>query len=627
MGLILCIVVMSAALLLGGGTRSGFLGDVVLQLAAIPLLVFAIVRMTETPRERRRPWTWMALVAIALVPLLQLVPLPDAFWSTLPNRDLVREAFELAGVPRPALPLSVTPSDTWLAAVSLLPPAALFLGTLLLGYEQRRKLTLVVIAIGAASMVLGLLQVGQGRGSPLRFFEFASFDDAIGFFANRNHFAAFNYSLTVLLGAWMVYLVSGSQALGRSKSKDTNLTLYVLLGLTAFVMQIATQALTRSRTGLALMVVALGIVIALSWRFRTERDLAARSDDDRDKEHGRGGTRILIVASVLAVGLVVQYALFVVLERFAGLDPLKDGRVAIGKNSIEAAKSFMPWGAGMGSFTSVYPIFEKTSDLMVDTYANRAHNDFLEVWMEAGVAGLAAISMFLIWLAVSSVGVWRSPAPGHASTRGQPIDRTLARAASAILVLLCIHSLLDYPLRTGALMAVFAFCCAMLVPPILRTQAEDLAALPAEEAKPERRKSSREPLQPVSIGAGVLAPAPQSRADWRSPDAAEEPPAQPGEGGHGRTNWPADARGHDVPASDPPVPRDGVAEPVIGWPEATSPGDRGIATAADPKPADKGTGGPAAEWPRDWVQQAPAKPRVAPTEPAPRLPADWTPKK
>ena len=44
MGLILCIVVMSAALLLGGGTRSGFLGDVVLQLAAIPLLVFAIVR-------------------------------------------------------------------------------------------------------------------------------------------------------------------------------------------------------------------------------------------------------------------------------------------------------------------------------------------------------------------------------------------------------------------------------------------------------------------------------------------------------------------------------------------------------------------------------------------------------
>jgi hypothetical protein len=38
------------------------------------------------------------------------------------------------------------------------------------------------------------------------------------------------------------------------------------------------------------------------------------------------------------------------------------------------------------------------------------------------------------------------------------------KAASIVLVLLMLHSIVDYPLRTSAMMAVAAFCCALLLP-------------------------------------------------------------------------------------------------------------------------------------------------------------------
>lgn len=54
-------------------------------------------------------------------------------------------------------------------------------------------MSLVVIGIGPASVLLGFLQVAQGPSSPLRLFEFTNLTEAVGFFANRNHFSALLY--------------------------------------------------------------------------------------------------------------------------------------------------------------------------------------------------------------------------------------------------------------------------------------------------------------------------------------------------------------------------------------------------------------------------------------------------
>ena len=44
-------------------------------------------------------------------------------------------------------------------------------------------------------------------------------------------------------------------------------------------------------------------------------------------------------------------------------------------------------------------------------------------------------------------------------------ERTLTRAAGLVVLLLIAHSFVDYPLRTNAMLGVFAFACALLVDP------------------------------------------------------------------------------------------------------------------------------------------------------------------
>ena len=71
------------------------------------------------------------------------------------------------------MPISVSPHRTWLSALSLLAPLAIFIGTLLLGYRERRWLSLVILSVGTVSVFIGLIQVAQGPESPLRFFHLA----------------------------------------------------------------------------------------------------------------------------------------------------------------------------------------------------------------------------------------------------------------------------------------------------------------------------------------------------------------------------------------------------------------------------------------------------------------------
>jgi hypothetical protein len=42
-----------------------------------------------------------------------------------------------------------------------------------------------------------------------------------------------------------------------------------------------------------------------------------------------------------------------------------------------------------------------------------------------------------------------------------------------IIALLAAHSLVDYPLRTGAMMAIMAFACALLIAPLSVRQSKN----------------------------------------------------------------------------------------------------------------------------------------------------------
>lgn len=432
-------------LLLGGGTRAGFLSDVAIQLLAIPLLLMALLRLAKPPSLKgARGVLWFCL-AVVLVPLAQLVPLPPEIWTALPNREAAADAFRLLGRDLPWMPVSISPRATWLSVLSLLPPLAIFLATISLGYRERRASSLVLVVMGVVSVFLGLAQVSEGAASGLRFFTITNTSEAVGFFANRNHFAAALYVCMLFAAAWAVE-TAAPPAAGQAKL-DTRRLLALVAGFTALVILVAGQATARSRAGLGLTIAALLGAVALAFR-------------DRRNASGVTPTRLLLAATALAVMFAAQFALYRVLERFAE-DPLKDSRVTLARTTAEAAQLYMPFGSGMGTFVPVYAMRQAPEDAVVDAYANRAHNDFLELWLEAGVAGLVLVAIFALWLIRNALKLWRGDAAA-----GNEIDLTMARAGTLAVSLIMAHSFVDYPLRTGAMMAILAFACGLLVAPL-----------------------------------------------------------------------------------------------------------------------------------------------------------------
>jgi O-antigen ligase len=165
-----------------------------------------------------------------------------------------------------------------------------------------------------------------------------------------------------------------------------------------------------------------------------------------------GGKRGLIAGAVL-LAMVAAMATLVMgplVERFTAARG--EQRLDTAPVVASAAWQNQPIGAGLGSFPQVYAGVEPV-DIMAETFFNHAHNDYLEIWLEAGILGVAALLAFIGWWLNRSFLVWTLP-----TTPG----RNLSRAGSAAITLLLIHSLVEYPSRALAIASVLALSCALL---------------------------------------------------------------------------------------------------------------------------------------------------------------------
>jgi O-antigen ligase len=502
--LVMASIVLAGSLLLGGGTRSGFLADVVLQLSSIPLVLLVLWRylvgdgavpggaVTGAGRFAGRPRLELLVsAAIIAVPVAQLIPMPPAAWERLPGQSYIASAFEVVGRSGPGwVPLSLAPSATMLGILSLLPPIALFLAIGWLGYRERRILSLVALLVGIASVLLGLLQVAQGETSQLRPFEFTNLLDAVGFFANRNHFASLIYCLLLLAAAWTVEASArASRGEGLERFNTSNIAV-LLAAFTVLLVLVAGQSMTRSRAGVIITILAMipAFAIALA---------------DRRSISGLKPIQVMVGAGALAMLFSVQFALYRLLQRFEA-DPLADARVPFARNTISAAREFMPFGSGVGSFVPVYGVFERPEDTLT-TFANRAHNDVLELWLETGLPGMiVAVGLGALFV-VGTIRIWWRP-----SVAAKPIDRALARAASGIIILLIAHSFVDYPLRTGAMMAIFALAGGFMISPVPRGKFSDwrgASAVTESEEPAGERVPSQKPKRRIDPQRHASAPA------------------------------------------------------------------------------------------------------------------------
>ncbi len=460
---LLTALVIVAALTFGGGTRQGLWSNAVVELVGLALIGWVLPAVVREPACAQR-WTLAIVVAVVVVPICQLVRLPPAMWTLLPGRAAIVAAYREAGVGLPWLPVSLDPAATWRSALSLLPAVAVYLATRHLGTRARRSLSLLLVAVGVASVMLGLAQLMQGPASALRLYPITNPTSSVGFFANRNHYAALLYCLIPFTAAWTI-----GALVDRRPGRALGLAVCVLV-YAALVLGVG---MALSRAGMVLAIAAGLASLALA---------VVRAQQ-------RAGYGLLAIGAAILVGtiLVVQFAFFGLLGRF-GDDALAGYRFTIAATTVEAARAFQPAGSGMGTFVPVYQMFEIPGGLL-PSYVNHAHDDWLEIWLEGGWLAIAVIAAFLVWFVAAAIRAWRAP-PG----RVHDVDRALARAASIAIVLLLLHSTVDYPLRTTALATVFAFCCALLSPPVAPAPGGVAAVEAGWRERPARRRDVRRGL-------------------------------------------------------------------------------------------------------------------------------------
>lgn len=429
----LCLSLVVIAVLAGGG--QGGLGDLAAQLLAVVLLaILAWQVFNHRVQWRCEAWVrWLPLLALAL-PVLQLLPIPSAWWSAAPARAELGAQLAAAGV-SPSRVISLNPGATESALWSLLPPTALFLATLGISRTGQRRLLAVVLSLAVLSVLLGMAQVAGGPTSALRFYSNTNLTEAVGFFANRNHLAsllAIALPLALAATAW----VASERSDGRRLSP-----VWLLCGSVTIILLVLGIAMARSRAGLLLgMIAVLGsLPIVMTLR----------------KQRGTG--RIIALVVGIAVMLSVQFSLLGILQRLEK-DPLDDSRWQFAQVTREAAADYAPLGSGLGTFRQAYQPFEARHE-PGKSIVNHAHNDYLELWLEGGVPALVLLGLGGLAWAWRGVKLWwlRNPESSDPSNE----SRFLARIAWLSATLPLIHSAMDYPLRTTANLSVFAILAAI----------------------------------------------------------------------------------------------------------------------------------------------------------------------
>lgn len=419
-----------AAFLLSGGGKDYPLNEAIVKGMAVLVLGYYAAGLGRG-RPSREAWRSLLLLALfALVPLVQLIPTPFSFWSGLQGRSLVIDISDAARIPLDARPASLDPAATARSLSALLPFAAMLVATLHLPRPDRVLLARFTVSVALCSLLLGAVQYASG-GTVGVLYPSAHSGYPTGFFTNRNHQADFLLLAIILAAPALSPRDPRAARAGQGLSR-----LFPAAG-TALLLAAGVVA-TTSRMGVVLLPFSLCAFVLLL------------------RGGGLGARSLALVGLIALAGLLVALLGHdTVVDRV--LSRLGTGdvrRLGIWQDTLWAADRYWPAGTGVGTFASLFPGAEAL-DHVGPLYVNHAHDEYLELLLEAGVAAPVLLLATLAWLAAAIAGL----------ARMDRADRSLALAGLFGMGVVLLHSLVDYPARMLSIGMVLAMLAGFAAPP------------------------------------------------------------------------------------------------------------------------------------------------------------------
>lgn len=376
---------------------------------------------------------------------LQLVPLPSAWlarWKPL-----------VAAVHAPVAQLE---GGHAFASGSLLPGATLDQWLLSVGYLCLFWLTLVLVARDRGrqrwlmwTLVLtGLAQALYAIVMTLSGWELGFFGPkehnigyATGTFVNKNHLASY-LQLTLSAGTALVLADLRPRRLGSWRQAVEAL---VELGLSPrlrtrvmLAIMVIAMVLTRSRMGNGAFFAGLLSCGSIYVLFRHKRFFIHT---------------LVFFLSVLLIDVWIvsnRYGLEKVAERIQQTDLSTEGRLLVWEDVRPVVAAYAPTGAGLGTFAAAYAPYRSPE---VTVYYDHAHNDHLELLIEAGWVGyllLAALGLLTLAHGLATV-----------ARRHDPLACAIGFVGPMALVCQAVHATVEFNLHIPAIAGTLVVLLAL----------------------------------------------------------------------------------------------------------------------------------------------------------------------
>lgn len=300
--------------------------------------------------------------------------------------------------------------EFWTASPSRALESALFTISILgfflfitsLNDHQHERLIKFITLGFVINILVGVIQLSFG--SRIIISDILPFDITSATFANENHFSSLIYIIIPLL-AWR-FLATGWRPL-----------FFILITGLIVLFQFA----VGSRAGMA---IASGLaVFSFLWFGVAFIPLRIKQ------------SVLIIISALVLIG--IGYSISTEIQSGGA-------RNIFFANTWKAIQDYWIFGTGLGSFVIIYPMYEAREEL-VHVYANHAHNDYLELFLEVGIISMAAVALFGLQII-------------RFASRNK-----LSQAAALSIWAILLHSVVDYPLRTMAIATIFAVLSAIIL--------------------------------------------------------------------------------------------------------------------------------------------------------------------
>ena len=381
----LLILLVAASYLLLAGGRPWTLG---------PLLALAALAVLAAPTRTltfRSSWRLLdaALVAIALVIVVQLLPLPAALVDAVsPGAARVRSALQftpLAPAPGTLVPLSVDPLSTAAAlGVVMLGILSFWVARALFSSGgHTRAFCRALAVIGALVSVAALLQKAIAPKLLLFAVEpVARSTNPFGAFTNRNHMAAWLLLVATPLAGYLIarLRIHHEDFRGHWRPWVRHfLSSGMALTAIALVVVLVTLLSTLSRSG----IIGLGAAAVVAWRFGLPRMRLERSS-------------LPVTLGIAGVALVVLMV-FVDLDGWAtrlheslgNSDGASFSRTTIWRETLPVIRDFPVTGTGAGTYGDAMTQYQQSrvwvGSMQRWAHFNNAHSHYVQLLSEGGV--------------------------------------------------------------------------------------------------------------------------------------------------------------------------------------------------------------------------------------------------